>query len=78
MNQSATRYTGTAIALHWLMALAIVGNFCLGWYMSDLPFSMMRLKLFNYHKWAGATILFLASPENTVTRSAIVPVYGKF
>ena len=25
--------------------------------MSDLPFSMMRLKLFNYHKWAGITIL---------------------
>jgi len=61
MNPSTARYTGTAIALHWLMALAIVGNFCLGWYMSDLPFSMMRLKLFNYHKWAGATILMLAA-----------------
>jgi hypothetical protein len=23
------------------------------------------------------TILFLASPQNTVTRGAIVPVYGK-
>ena len=61
MNQPATRYTGTAIALHWLMALAIVGNFCLGWYMSDLHMSLLRLKLFNYHKWAGITILFLAA-----------------
>ena len=25
----------------------------------------------------AATILFLASPENAVTRGAIVPVYGK-
>jgi NAD(P)-dependent dehydrogenase (short-subunit alcohol dehydrogenase family) len=25
----------------------------------------------------AATIVFLASPENKVTRSALVPVYGK-
>jgi hypothetical protein len=25
----------------------------------------------------AATILFLASPENTVTRGAVVPVYGR-
>ena len=61
MTTPATRYTGTAIFLHWLMGLAIVGNFCVGLYMSDLPMSMMRLKLYNYHKWAGATILLLAA-----------------
>ena len=61
MNQPATRYSGTAIALHWLMALAIVGNFCVGLYMSDLPMSIARLKLYNYHKWTGATILLLAA-----------------
>jgi cytochrome b561 len=27
--------------------------------MSDLPFSIQRVKLFNYHKWAGMTILTL-------------------
>jgi cytochrome b561 len=61
MNQPATRYTSTAIALHWLMALAILGNFCLGLYMADLHMSMTRLRLFNYHKWTGATILLLAA-----------------
>ena len=61
MNTFANRYTGTAITLHWLMALAIAGNFCLGLYMADLPFSMARLKLYNYHKWAGAAILSLAA-----------------
>ena len=36
----------------------------------------------DFDKWpkveeVAATILFLASPDNTVTRGAIVPVYGK-
>jgi len=43
------------------MALAILGNFCLGLYMTDLPMSMARLRLYNYHKWTGATILALAA-----------------
>lgn len=55
------RYSTPAIALHWLLALLIAGNFALGWYMHDLPFSMARLKLFNWHKWAGVTILALSA-----------------
>ncbi|WP_353092004.1 cytochrome b [Methylibium sp.] len=54
------RYTGTAIALHWLLALAILGSMGFGWYMSDLPFSPQRLKFYNWHKWAGVTILTLS------------------
>ncbi len=30
MPTSSTRYTGTAIALHWLLALAILGSFVVG------------------------------------------------
>ena len=56
-----TRYTSTAIALHWLLALAIVGAFSLGLYMADLPFSPQRVKLYNWHKWAGVTILALSA-----------------
>lgn len=55
-----SRYTATAIALHWLLAIAIVGTFCVGLYMADLPFSPQRLKLYNWHKWAGVTILALS------------------
>lgn len=54
-------YTTTAKALHWLMALMIVGSLSLGWYMSDLPFSPSRIKLYSYHKWAGITILLIAA-----------------
>ncbi|RZJ06796.1 MAG: cytochrome b [Rubrivivax sp.] len=58
---TATRYNPIAIALHWLMALAIIGSFSVGFYMADLPFSLQRLKLYNWHKWAGVTILALAA-----------------
>lgn len=53
------RYDRFAISLHWLLAFALMGVFAVGLYMADLPFSMQRLKLFNYHKWAGMTVLAL-------------------
>ena len=58
MNQ-AVRYTRTAIGLHWLIALAIVATFSLGLYMSDLPLSPTKLKIYAWHKWAGVTIWLL-------------------
>ena len=58
---SAVRYSSTAMALHWLLALAIVGAFSLGLYMADLPFSPQLVKLYNWHKWAGVTILALSA-----------------
>ncbi len=60
MSALSTRYTPTAITLHWLLALAMFGSFGLGWYMSGLPFSPLQLKLYNWHKWAGITILALS------------------
>lgn len=54
------RYTLTAMALHWVLALALIGVFVLGTYMADLPFSPSRLKLYNWHKWAGVSILLLS------------------
>jgi cytochrome b561 len=58
---TAHRYSTIAIVLHWLLALMIVASFCVGLYMHDLPFSPQRLKLFNWHKWAGITILALSA-----------------
>ncbi|GAP36492.1 cytochrome b [Piscinibacter sakaiensis] len=54
------RYTAPAIALHWLLAIGIAGAFVLGLYMADLPLSPQKLKLYNWHKWAGMTILALS------------------
>ena len=62
MNTSPTdRYTAVAIVFHWLLAVAIVCSFCVGLYMSDLSMSPTRLKLFNWHKWAGMTIFALSA-----------------
>jgi len=52
-------YTRTAIALHWLVAVLIVGTFCVGLYMHDLPLSPMKLKIHSWHKWAGVSIFLL-------------------
>lgn len=58
---SAARYSVVAIVLHWLLALAIVGAFGVGLYVADLPFSGQRIKLINWHKWAGMSILALSA-----------------
>jgi cytochrome b561 len=54
------RYSTVAIVLHWLLGISIFAMFAIGIYMSDLPFSPLRLKLYNYHKWAGITFLILS------------------
>lgn len=59
--RSATRYTLPAMAFHWLLAVAIVGSFSVGLFMADLPLSPQKLKLFNWHKWGGTTILALSA-----------------
>ena len=54
-------YSGTAIALHWLIALLIVCGFWLGWIMTDIPgFTPTKLKYFSWHKWIGVTVFVLA------------------
>ena len=58
---STSGYTRTAIVLHWLLALAILATFVLGLYMHELPDSPRRLTLYDYHKWAGISILALSA-----------------
>ena len=58
---TTSRYTLPAIALHWLLALMIVVSLGVGLTMTGLPFSPLRLKLYNWHKWAGVTILLLSA-----------------
>lgn len=53
------RYGAVAIALHWLVAAALVATFPLGLYMADLPDSPRKLELAAYHKWIGVTVLAL-------------------
>jgi cytochrome b561 len=54
------RYSRIAVALHWLLAAALAASFCVGVFMSDLATSPLKLRLYNWHKWAGITILALS------------------
>lgn len=53
------RYTGTAIALHWGMALLLMTLLGVGFYMQNLPVSPWKLKLYSWHKWAGIIAFLL-------------------
>ncbi len=54
------RYSGAAMLLHWVMAAAIFTSLGVGLYMTGLAISPQRLKLYNWHKWAGVVLLSLA------------------
>lgn len=55
------KYTSTAIALHWLMAILLFILFGLGWYMEDLPLGTPeRSQFFSLHKSIGLTVALLA------------------
>ncbi|WP_322995533.1 cytochrome b [Castellaniella sp.] len=60
LSQKPPRYTRTAIFLHWLVGLGLIGTFSLGFYMEGLPLSPSKLQLYSWHKWAGMTLLLLA------------------
>lgn len=54
------RYSAVAIALHWILAFAILGMIGLGWYMGDLPNTATNKgDLYQLHKSIGILILIL-------------------
>ncbi|MEO1101449.1 MAG: cytochrome b/b6 domain-containing protein [Pseudomonadota bacterium] len=56
----SSRYTAVAIALHWAIALAIIGMIPAGWYMGDLPDGAPGQEmLYQLHKSIGITVLIL-------------------
>jgi len=57
----AIRYSSVAMALHWVLALMILGSLALGWTMTEMAMSVQRLKFYNWHKWAGILILVLSA-----------------
>lgn len=61
MSEPAEKYTPTAIALHWIVAVLILGNLAFGLYMVELPLSPTKLKYYSWHKWNGVTIFLLVA-----------------
>lgn len=57
---SDSHYTRTAVALHWSMAGLVLSALFMGWTMTGMEISPSRVKVYNYHKWIGVTVLALA------------------
>ena len=53
-------YDPFAVSLHWTLAALLAASFFVGLYMVDLHFSPLRVRLFNWHKWAGMAVLALS------------------
>ncbi len=60
-SDDAQHYTRTAIALHWLIAILVIGQFAWGWWMQGIPKQPVgpRVDAFNLHKSIGMTIFLL-------------------
>jgi cytochrome b561 len=58
-NKQRTTYTKVAIALHWVIAIAIILQILGGWQMEDLK-GTEKFAAFQNHKSLGLTILMLS------------------
>jgi len=58
---AAPRYTTTAIALHWIIAVLVCVQFTWGWWMQDIPKQPVgpRVDAFNLHKSFGLVLFAL-------------------
>jgi len=61
MSSSPVRYNRVAIALHWIVATLVIGQFALGWLMQEIAKQPpgARAAAFNFHKSLGLTLLAL-------------------
>lgn len=59
IKNTENQFGFVAIFLHWLMAILIIGMLALGIYMTRIPVSLLKLKLFGFHKEYGMLVLML-------------------
>lgn len=54
------RYHRAAIALHWLIALALVAQLALGFRLEGIPAGLLQFDAFQWHKSLGIIVLLLS------------------
>lgn len=70
------RFNAWMIAIHWAMAVGILTAFGMGLYMVDIPgITPFKLKLINWHKWLGVTLLALVLLRVVVRWASKAPAY---
>ena len=55
----APTYHAVAKALHWLTAVAVLGLLGIGLWMAGLPISLLKLEVYNWHKWIGLSLIHI-------------------
>ena len=61
LRSTTTSWGSLTKALHWVIALAIIGLCAVGWYMEDLKPTPLKKTLFDLHKSTGLTVLALVA-----------------
>src|SRR5689334_12551308 len=80
MDNTSKRYGAVAMALHWTMALLLIGLVVLGLYMTSLPdvgFDKRKILLILYHKQLGMLALALAALRFAWRFGSILPALTK-
>ena len=71
-----SKYSGWMMAVHWLMAIGILTAFGVGLYMVDIAgITPFKLRLYNWHKWAGVTLWVLVAVRLVVKLLSKAPPY---
>jgi cytochrome b561 len=61
IKNTEQRFGMAAITLHWLMAILLISLLALGLYMTRIPISALKLKLYGWHKELGVLALMLVT-----------------
>lgn len=59
MSSHPTQYDSVAKGLHWLMAVLIIGLWCVGLTMEEMPKGDLRSQIIGLHKAFGVVVLAL-------------------
>lgn len=57
----AQAYHPIARTLHWLTAVAVLGLLGVGLWMTGLQIGLLKLQVYNWHKWIGLAVLVLTA-----------------
>lgn len=60
MNDTREQFSGKTVALHWIIALAMIGMVVFGLVLEDMPRSEGKSALLQLHKSIGVVVLALA------------------
>lgn len=72
-NSHDAKYHKGLILIHWIIALLIIMSIVIAFTMDDMPMSPSKIKLINWHKWLGISVLFLIIPRIILRFTTKIP-----